>query len=86
VEGPLKAPPPPGPRPAESHHPGLCADCRHARPVTTTRGSTFWRCGRSDADTASGASPTYPKYPRLPVITCLGFEQLSAKERDRSGD
>jgi hypothetical protein len=46
---------------------GLCADCRHARPVTSGRGSTFWRCGLSDTD------PSFPKYPRLPVLACPGF-------------
>jgi hypothetical protein len=80
VEGTLSAQRPSGPRPSESPHPGLCADCRHARPVTSTRGSTFWRCALSDTNSS------FPKYPRLPVITCLGFERLSATERSRSGD
>ena len=85
MEGPLTAPP-------SSHrepHPGLCADCRHARPITSARGSTFWRCSLSDAD------PTFPKYPRLPVTTCAGFtalvaaldsDKLSATERDRADE
>jgi len=47
---------------------GLCAECVHARPVTSARGSTFWLCGRSAED------PRYPKYPRLPVLRCPGFE------------
>lgn len=48
---------------------GLCAACRHARPITSDRGSTFWRCGRSATD------PRYPRYPRLPVQACPGFER-----------
>src|SRR5207237_6110552 len=48
--------------------PGLCIRCRHARPVTSARGSTFWRCGLSEVD------PRFPKYPRLPVEQCSGFE------------
>jgi hypothetical protein len=47
---------------------GLCADCAHARPLTSARGSVFWRCARSVDD------PRFPKYPRLPVLRCQGFE------------
>jgi hypothetical protein len=46
---------------------GLCARCVHARPATSARGSTFWRCGRAETD------PRFVKYPRLPVVTCSGF-------------
>ena len=46
---------------------GLCATCRHARPVSSARGSTFWRCALSECD------PTFPKYPRLPVLACAGY-------------
>jgi hypothetical protein len=45
---------------------GLCADCANARRVTSTRGSTFWRCALADRD------PRYAKYPRLPVLRCPG--------------
>jgi hypothetical protein len=48
---------------------GLCAECVHARQVTSGKGSTFWLCGRSAED------PRYPKYPRLPVLRCPGFER-----------
>ena len=51
---------------------GLCGACVFARPVTSAKGSTFWRCGRSDDD------PRYPKYPRLPVLHCSGFERAAA--------
>lgn len=47
-------------------HPGLCATCRHAVRVPTSRGATFWRCGRAATD------PRYAKYPALPVTRCEG--------------
>ena len=50
------------------NHPGLCASCRHAHRIDTTRGATFWRCRRSETD------PSYPRYPRLPVLACQGHE------------
>jgi hypothetical protein len=49
--------------------PGACATCRHARAIVSARGSTFVRCGRSDADSR------YPRYPRLPLLRCAGFEE-----------
>jgi hypothetical protein len=51
--------------------PGLCAICRHARVVTSVRGSRFLACDRSKSD------PAYPRYPRLPVLSCAGVEALS---------
>lgn len=48
---------------------GLCSACDWAQQVTTTRGSRFLRCGRSDGD------PAYARYPALPVKHCLGFDQ-----------
>jgi hypothetical protein len=47
--------------------PGLCRRCEHVRPVTSARGSTFWRCGVHDRD------PAWPKYPPLPVLRCPYF-------------
>jgi len=48
---------------------GLCLDCRHARALTSARGSEFWLCGR-------GANEKeYPKYPPLPVLRCRGWER-----------
>ena len=46
---------------------GLCATCRHARPVDTPR-SRFWLCALSASDTR------FPRYPRLPVLECPGYE------------
>jgi hypothetical protein len=48
---------------------GLCPSCRHLRRVESPKGSTFLRCGRSDAD------PAYPKYPPQPVVVCRGHER-----------
>jgi hypothetical protein len=50
--------------------PGLCAGCRHARRIETTRGSTFWLCRLSETDRR------YPRYPALPVVSCAGFEPI----------
>ena len=48
---------------------GLCADCRHMRPITSDRGSRFYLCLRAASD------PRFPKYPRLPVLDCRGHER-----------
>ena len=48
---------------------GLCADCRHARRVSSRRGSAFLLCGRSATE------PEYPRYPPLPVLRCVGYER-----------
>ena len=47
---------------------GLCAACRHGARVASSRGSVFWLCRRSAADTR------FAKYPRLPVLRCAGYE------------
>jgi hypothetical protein len=47
---------------------GLCAICRHARRVRSSRDAEFWLCGRSAVD------PQFPKYPSLPVVRCPGYE------------
>jgi len=49
-------------------HPGLCANCRHARVIENRRGSRFHLC-RLGVD-----NPDYAKYPRLPVTYCQGYE------------
>jgi len=53
---------------------GLCQSCRWAHTITNRRGSTFFRCGRADAD------PTFPRYPPLPVLACRGYEQRASPE------
>jgi 3-isopropylmalate/(R)-2-methylmalate dehydratase large subunit len=55
--------------------PGLCATCRHARRITSARGSTFLRCGLAAVD------PRFPKYPRLPVLACDGYRPLPAADK-----
>jgi len=57
--------------------PGLCADCRHSRQISSRRGSVFWLCRKSDDD------PRFPKYPVLPVLACAGFEPEPMVEKDR---
>lgn len=54
---------------------GLCARCRHARIIVSSKGSRFWLCGRAETD------PRYPRYPRLPVLACAGHD---APNGDRS--
>ena len=53
----------------DTHAVGLCAECRHARRVETSRGSVFWRCGLAETD------PRFVRYPRLPVLECPGYEE-----------
>jgi hypothetical protein len=48
---------------------GLCDSCRHARIVTSDRGSRFVMCELSKTD------PTFPRYPPLPVRACRGYER-----------
>jgi hypothetical protein len=48
--------------------PGLCGSCVHARTLCSSKGSSFWLCGRHSTD------PGFPKYPRLPVLQCRGHE------------
>jgi hypothetical protein len=62
---------PPGTRPDASNS-GLCADCIHARSITSDRGSQFVMCQLSLSD------PKFPKYPRLPVLTCDGHNTQAA--------
>ncbi len=47
---------------------GLCATCRHARIVPTTR-AEYWLCRLSASD------PSFDRYPRLPVLACRGYER-----------
>ena len=47
---------------------GLCAHCRHARSIQSSKGSQFYLCERHTTD------PTFAKYPRLPMLNCDGFE------------
>jgi hypothetical protein len=50
---------------------GLCASCRHAKRIVSSKGSEFWLCGRAERD------PKFRKYPPLPVVRCSGYEALT---------
>jgi hypothetical protein len=47
---------------------GLCAACRFAEVIDSSRGSTFYRCTLSDTD------PAFLRYPILPVRRCVGYQ------------
>jgi len=57
---------------------GLCADCRHAERVGSSKGSVFLLCRLSRTD------PRFPKYPRLPVVACAGYSKLSPPSGERA--
>lgn len=69
-------PPEPSERPEGLR--GLCARCRHARLVTSGRGSQFVLCELSRTD------ERFARYPRLPVLSCAGFE-ASGSDRQVMG-
>jgi hypothetical protein len=48
---------------------GLCAGCKFAEHIRSSKGSTFLLCGLSKTD------PRFSKYPRLPVLTCSGYQE-----------
>jgi hypothetical protein len=55
---------------------GLCASCRLGQLITSSRGSEFLLCEKSNADGAApDAAEQYPKYPRVPVVACPGYER-----------
>jgi SAM-dependent methyltransferase len=55
---------------------GLCATCRHAEVVVSSRGSTFQLCRLSTAD------PRFARYPTLPVLACDGYAVSAAGAHD----
>ncbi len=60
--------------PPESAIAGLCADCAHAKKLTTKIDATIYLCG------LAAKEPRLPKFPRLPVIACPGYEKLARPE------
>lgn len=60
---------------SEEKRVGLCSRCRHARRLTSAKGSVFYRCGRASDD------PAYRDYPPLPVRTCPGFDTIDGDAR-----
>jgi hypothetical protein len=72
---------PPGERrPSRDDRIGLCAKCRYARRIVSSRGADFWHCRRAADD------PSYPRYPRLPVIACNGFDPNEARTAPSQGE
>jgi hypothetical protein len=51
---------------------GLCARCKHVKPIRNDRGSLFYQCSRALTD------PTYARYRVLPKLESPGFGE---KER-----
>ena len=49
---------------------GLCTTCKFIKPVRSSRGSLFVMCGRAKAD------DRLAKYPVLPVLSCVGYEDV----------
>ena len=47
---------------------GLCASCRFAEVITSSRGSTFYLC------TLAASDPQFRRYPILPVRECSGYQ------------
>lgn len=58
---------------------GLCATCRHMRPVRSRSGSLFRLCLLSRED------PRFPRYPKLPVLQCSGYIEEDPEEDEGSG-
>lgn len=50
---------------------GLCATCRHARVITSDRGSRFVMCDLSRTDTR------FARYPAVPVVACPGYAKYA---------
>jgi hypothetical protein len=48
---------------------GLCGDCVHSQVIRSPRGSVFYQCRLSFADSR------FVKYPRLPVLRCDGYKK-----------
>lgn len=48
----------------------LCPACRHARVITTGKGSRFLLCRLSESD------PRSLKYPPQPLLRCRGYEPV----------
>lgn len=51
----------------------LCPRCRWCRVIQTPKGSRFYLCQLSQADSQ------FPKYPAQPVWQCVGYEPTDAE-------
>lgn len=52
----------------------LCEYCSHMKPIISGKGKVFVQCRKHFEDAS------YPKYPRVPVLRCLGFNDLNPTE------
>lgn len=52
---------------------GLCASCKQAERIVSSRGSEFWLCRRSRVEPGR-----FRKYPPLPKEYCDGWEATEA--------
>lgn len=57
---------------------GLCAVCRHAQIIKSSRGSVFIKCGLAKTDSR------FSKYPVLPMLHCSGFQPAEESEADET--
>jgi hypothetical protein len=64
----------PSPQAISANDSGLCADCAHARRITSDRGSAFVQCQLSFTDSR------FAKYPRLPILICSGYVKQASNE------
>lgn len=49
-------------------HPGLCANCSHAKSLSTKSGNPILMCELALSD------DNFARYPRLPVTDCAGYK------------
>jgi hypothetical protein len=63
-----------------SPQPGLCATCRNARILDTSRNSRFYLCKLWAVNAA------FAKYPNIPVLRCKGYMQEDQVEGERDGE
>jgi len=52
-------------------HAGICASCKFAQVIPSSKGSEFVLCNYSRIN------PAFPKYPTLPVRQCPGFHDAA---------
>jgi hypothetical protein len=54
---------------------GLCRACTHHRRIESSKGSVFYLCKLSEHDAR------FAKYPRLPIVHCVGYEELQTEQQ-----
>jgi hypothetical protein len=53
---------------------GLCASCRFAEVVPSSKGTTFYLC------TLAATDPRFRRYPALPVRACPGYQRIETPQ------